>query len=64
MIYLQWYRDKDNGQQVADTVPGVVQVIDIWPVARLVCKDRHEADAQWEHLFKTYRLNATTFEIP
>lgn len=61
MIYLQWYLDRPNGQRVADCLEHTIQTTDIWPVARFVCRDEHEATIMWWTILKLWGVNAHTY---
>lgn len=60
MIYLQWYRDQGNGQNAADATRAT-QMVDVWPVARLVVESWTDADRAWSELLRVHRVNATTY---
>lgn len=59
-LFLNWWRDKGRGQEAADAV-GAQQPMDgTWPAAILPCATNKEANEKWDHLYKTYGVNAMT----
>ncbi len=62
MIYLQWYRDKGNGQRAADCLDVIQRWEGSWPVARLVCHSHGEADILWWAIYKLWGVNSHTHD--
>lgn len=62
-IYLEWYRDRGNGQQAADTFDAEQYEFGIWPMARVLCRTRDEAEMKWEGILAVYKVNAMTRHV-
>ena len=59
--YLQWFRDRGNGQIAADNFPNAVQGIwNTFPVARVELSGWNDS-LPWHELLNRFNVNAMTW---
>jgi hypothetical protein len=59
-ISLRWYRDRDRGQQAADTTGAEQTACGTWPMAVWPCDNATIANLRWAWLLDTFGVNAET----
>lgn len=57
--YLQWYRDKGNGQLASNEVKANETMLGNWPLAQLPFSGIDDRNQKWMLLYSKYKVNAT-----